>query len=90
MNLYKIVIIDNDCDYDVYTDFVVIGNNIKEVLDAIYFYVCKDVDENNRVYYKDIPYYLRSSNMRIDTIGEFKPSEIWDGNPIISYGYRNA
>lgn len=88
LNLYKVSIIEYD--YDNYTDFIVVGDNVKTVLEAIYHKVCYTTDENGNSYYKDIPYYLRSSNMRIDNLGEFIPSGIWDKNAIISYGWLNA
>ena len=88
LNLYKVSIIKYD--YDNYTDFIVVGDNVKTVLEAIYHKVCYKTDENGNGYYNDIPYYLRSSNMRIETLGEFVPSDIWDGNAIISYGWLNA
>ena len=86
--LYKVSIIEYD--YDNYTDFIVVGNSIKTVLEAIYHKVCYETDENGNGYYTDIPYYLRSSNMRIDNLGEFTPADTWDGNAIISYGWLNA
>ena len=88
LNLYKISIIEYD--YDNYTNFVVVGDNVKVVLEAIYHKVCYDTDENGKGYYKDIPYYLRSSNMRIENLGTFEPADDWNKNQIISYGWNNA
>ena len=86
LNLYKISIIEYD--YDNYTDFVVVAKNIKDALELIYHKVCFVGD--GETYYKDIPYYLRSSNMRIENLGTFEPADDWNKNQIISYSWNNA
>lgn len=86
LNLYKISIIECDCNN--YTDFVVVAKDVKDVLELIYHKVCFVGD--GETYYKDIPYCLRSSNMRIENLGTFEPADNWNKNQIISCGWNNA
>ena len=67
MKIYSIDL--KEPEYDNYRGFMVVGESIPEILEAVYEHVCM---RDGKVI-KDIPYCLRSSNMNIVCIGEFTP-----------------
>lgn len=75
MNVYKINVKEREY-FDVYTEFVVIGESINDMLENLYKWLVPDG-------YK-IPYYLRSSNFTITNLGEITPKT---NDKIISYNY---
>lgn len=66
MKIYKIKVKDHNW-YGCYTEFIVIGNSINDMLENLYKELFSE--ETN------IPYYLRSSNFDITYLGEFTPDE---------------
>lgn len=86
MKLYKLTVKGN-AGYDCYDGFIIAANSIPEAFEYMYRYVCKT--DNTNVY-TDIPFYLRSSNINIEELGEFKPKDGFLGKPIIMVDYANA
>ena len=81
MNLYSFRI--NTDGYEVYTGFIVAAKSITEALEAMYEYTCKEKDY--------IPYYLRSSNISIECLGNFEPKERYNCNrKVLMANYVNA
>lgn len=80
MKLYKISVKDHGY-YWCYTEFVVLGNSINDMLENLYKELFPDAT--------DIPFYLRSSNFDIINLGEFIPDEKvkYKLNKIICYKY---
>lgn len=66
MKIYKIRVKDHGW-YGYYSEFVVLGNSINDMLENLYQELFPDKE--------DIPYYLRSSNFEIICLGEFSPDE---------------
>ena len=66
MKLYKIKVKDHGF-YGCYTDFIVLGNSINDMLENLYNELFSEKT--------DIPYYLRSSNFDITYLGEFTPDK---------------
>ena len=88
MNLYRISVKNNEFNYDCYDGFIVVGSSISDALETVYQHVCED-EEDGKTYYKDIPYYLRSSNLTIENVGEIKlDKNIKD--KILMIDYSNA
>ena len=67
MNLYKFQV--NTDGYEVYTGFIIAAHTIPGALEAMYEYTCKEKSY--------IPYYLRSSNIKIESLGKFEPDEYY-------------
>ena len=65
MRLYHINVKDYK-NFD-YSEFIVIGESINNMLENLYTELCPDKEV--------IPYYLRSSNFDITCLGEFTPNE---------------
>ena len=86
MKLFKITV--KDYDYDCYDGFVIVAENIPQALEYMYEYVCKDTDEG-KTYFKDIPYYLRSSNLEIVCLGNFEQTTKMDSR-IVMISFNNA
>lgn len=81
MNLYKLTV--NTDGYEVYSGFIVAAKSIPEALEAMYEYTCKAKDY--------IPYYLRSSNIKIDCLGSFEPNERYTHDrKVLMSEYTNA
>lgn len=66
MKIYNIRVKDYGF-YGCYTQFIVIGNSINDMLENLYKELFPDKEQ--------IPYYLRSSNFEITYLGEFIPDE---------------
>lgn len=79
MNLYKFTV--NTDSYEVYTGFLIAAYTIPMALEAMYEYTCKDKQW--------IPYYLRSSNIKIECLGKFEPEEKYDAK-VLMFDYTNA
>jgi hypothetical protein len=79
MNLYKLQV--NTDGYEVYTGFMIAADSIPEALEAMYEYTCKERDY--------IPYYLRSSNIKINCLGTFVPEETYKYKVLMAE-YANA
>jgi hypothetical protein len=79
MNLYKFHV--NTDSYEVYTGFIIAAESIPDALEAMYEYTCKERDY--------IPYYLRSSNIKIDRLGTFEPEEVFKYKVLMA-DYTNA
>lgn len=79
MNLYKFHV--NTDSYEVYTGFIIAAESIPDALEAMYEYTCKERDY--------IPYYLRSSNIKIKHLGIFEPEEIYKYKVLMA-DYANA
>ena len=77
MNIYKVEVIDWDEAEDdfAYTNFIVIGENINDMLENLYNEITDGVQ---------IPYYLRSSKFKITHIGEFIPNKNFDKSKVLS------
>jgi len=86
MKLFKITV--KDYDYDCYKGFVIVAENIPTALEYMYEYVCDDIYEGKH-YFKDIPYYLRSSNLEIICLGNFEQTTKIDSH-IIMVSFNNA
>jgi hypothetical protein len=86
MKLFKITV--KDYDYDCYDGFVIVAENIPQALEHMYEYVCADIYQG-KAYFKDIPYYLRSSNLEIVCLGNFEQTIKLDSN-IIMTSFNNA
>ena len=86
MKLFKITV--KEYDYSCFNGFVIIAENIPSALEYMYEFVCEDMDEG-RKYFKDIPYYLRSSNLTIECLGNFEQTSRLDSH-IIMCSYVNA
>lgn len=80
MKIYKIEVKDYG-RYGCYTEFIVIGNSINDMLENLYKELFPKKD--------NIPYYLRSSNFDITYLGEFIPDEKVKGklNKILCSNY---
>jgi hypothetical protein len=79
MNLYKFYV--NTDSYEVYTGFIIAAESIPDALEAMYEYTCKERDY--------IPYYLRSSNIKIDRLGTFEPEGVYKYKVLMA-DYTNA
>lgn len=79
MNLYKFHV--NIDSYEVYTGFIIAAESIPDALEAMYEYTCKERDY--------IPYYLHSSNIKIDRLGIFEPEEVYKYKVLMA-DYTNA
>ena len=79
MNLYKFYV--NTDSYEVYTGFIIAAESIPDALEAMYEYTCKKKDY--------IPYYLRSSNIKINCLGTFEPEEMYKYKVLMA-DYTNA
>jgi hypothetical protein len=79
MNLYKFTV--NTDGYEVYNGFVIAAYTIPMALETMYEYTCKKKDY--------IPYYLRSSNIKIECLGKFEPEEKYDAKVLMA-DYTNA
>ena len=86
MKLYKLTVKGN-AGYDCYDGFMIAANSMPEAFEYMYRYVCRTDNAN---VYNDIPFYLRSSNINIEELGEFKPKDGFLGKPIIMVDYANA
>ena len=86
MRLYKLTVKGN-AGYDCYDGFIIAANSVPEAFEYMYRYVCKTDNVN---VYNDIPFYLRSSNIDIENLGEFKPKDDFLGKPIIMVDYTGA
>ena len=86
MKLFKITV--KNYSYDCFKGFVIFAESIPQALEYMYEYICKDVD-NGKQYFKDIPYYLRSSNLEITCLGNFEQTIRLDSN-IIMTSFCNA
>lgn len=74
MNLYKLQV--NTDGYEVYTGFIIAAYTIPMALEAMYVYVCPEKDY--------IPYYLRSSNIKIECLGKFEPEEDYNAKVLMT------
>lgn len=84
MRIFRITV--KDYDYDCYTGFVVASPSIPDALECIYKLTAVKDEETGKPY--AIPYYMRSSNLNIENLGEFI-SEL--KTPYIIFtGYNNA
>ena len=79
MNLYKFTV--NTYGYDVYDGFIIAAPTIPSALETMYEYTCKDKEW--------IPYYLRSSNIKIECLGKFEPGEGYRSKVLMA-SYINA
>lgn len=79
MNVYRISV-DTLLEFEGYKGFIVTAESIKEALEIIYKNVVKPDN--------DIPYYLRSSNMKIEKLGILTDFEEKDRNTILLSDYR--
>lgn len=74
-------------NYDCWLKFVVVAETLPDALEATYAYV-RDEESDS------FPYYLRSSNLRIERLGEFAPNEEKAEkirrNPVLSAERLNA
>ena len=86
MKLYKITIKKRQYDYDYYDGFIIVANTIPEALEHMYERVCRT---DNKNLFEDIPYYLRSSNLNIEELGNFEPKNKLD-KPILMVDYTPA
>ena len=86
MKLYKLTVKGN-AGYDCYDGFMVAADTIPEAFEYMYRYVCK-TDKVN--VYNDIPFYLRSSNINIEELGEFRPKEKYPKTHILMVDYAGA
>ena len=86
MKLYKLTVKGN-AGYDCYDGFMIAANSIPEAFEYMYRHVCRTDNVN---VYNDIPFYLRSSNINIEELGEFKPKEGFLGNSIIMVDYTGG
>lgn len=84
MRIFRITV--KEYDYDCYTGFVVAAKSIPDALECIYNLTSIKDEVNGKPY--AIPYYMRSSNLNIENLGEF----LSDFNTpyIIFTGYNNA
>lgn len=67
MKIYKINVKDYNGDNLEYSQFIVIGESINDMIENLYKELFPDKD--------DIPYYLRSSNFNIICLGNFEPTD---------------
>jgi hypothetical protein len=79
MNLYKFTV--NIDDYEVFNGFIIAANTIPEALETMYEYTCGEKDY--------IPYYLRSSNIKIESLGKFEPNDDYNSKVLMT-DYANA
>lgn len=86
MRLFRIMV--KDYDYDCYKGFIIIAENIPQALEYMYESICEDTYEGKK-YFKDIPYYLRSSNLEIVCLGNFEQTTKIDSH-ILMYSFENA
>lgn len=86
MRLYKLTVKGN-AGYDCYDGFIISANSIPEAFEYMYRHVCKTDNVN---VYNDIPFYLRSSNIDIEDLGEFLPKEKYPKSNIIMVDYASA
>lgn len=77
MKIYKILV--KDYDWNCYTEFIVVGNSINDMLENLYTELFPEKI--------DIPYYLRSSNFDITCLGEFIPDKSLRLNKILCKQY---
>lgn len=79
-SLFKLTVKDSPM-YDCYIRFLVVAETVPEALEYMYNYVCRHETQEDGITkytYDDIPFYLRSSNIKIDNLGEFIPKEkLW-------------
>lgn len=74
MNLYKLHV--NTDGYEVYNGFIIAAPSIPIALETMYEYACKDKQW--------IPYYLRSSNIKIECLGKFEPEERYSARVLMA------
>lgn len=86
MKLYKITVKKHQYNYNCYDGFIIVANTIPEALEYMYKRVCRTSNKN---VFNDIPYYLRSSNLNIEELGNFEPKDELD-EPIIMADYTPA
>ena len=79
MNLYKFTV--NTDDYEVFNGFIIAANTIPEALETMYEYTCEEKDY--------IPYYLHSSNIKIESLGKFEPNDDYNSKVLMT-DYANA
>lgn len=84
MRIFRITV--KEYDYDCYTGFVVAATSIPDALECIYKLTALKDEATGKPY--AIPYYMRSSNLNIENLGEFF-SELRVPY-IIFTGYNNA
>ena len=84
MKLYRITL--KESMYDNYRGFMVASTSIPDALEEIYKFVC--LDSQGKVI-RDIPYCLRSSNMKIECVGDFNPIVKLD-SPILLADFYDA
>lgn len=80
MNLYNIRVKNFDQMNSNYSQFIVIGNSINDMLENLY----NEITDG-----KLIPYYLRSSNFEITCLGEFTPDKTIKMDRVLCARYEN-
>lgn len=81
MKIYKIIV--KEYTYENYTEFIVLGKSINDMLENLYKELFPDES--------DIPYYLRSSNFDIKCLGNFEPDRDFKSDvKILCSSYMNA
>lgn len=74
--------------YNYYNNFIIIGDTIPDVLESLYQYINHRNEETDM-----IPFYLRSTNLRIINIGEVNLNKdnlhFFKNYPILNYTYCN-
>ena len=86
MKLYKLTV-KGHAEYDCYTGFIIAADSIPDAFEYMYRYVCRTKNSN---VYTDIPFYLRSSNIDIEYLGDFQPKEKYLKTNILMVDYINA
>lgn len=86
MKLYKLTV-KGHAEYDCYTGFIIAADSIPDAFEYMYRYVCRTKSSN---VYTDIPFYLRSSNIDIEYLGDFQPKEKYPKSNILMVDYINA
>ena len=86
MKLYKLKV-KGHAEYDCYTGFIIAADNIPDAFEHMYRYVCRTKNSN---VYTDIPFYLRSSNIDIEYLGDFQPKEKYLKTNILMVDYAGA
>lgn len=81
INIYRITVNDAAEMNEVYSGFIVTAPNINSALEIIYSTI---IGKGN-----DIPYYLRSSNMKIENIGVMQNCDKKYENCVLLSSYLN-
>ena len=84
MKLYRITLRESVCDN--YRGFIVASTSTPDVVEEVYKFVCLDSQGKIK---RDIPYCLRSSNLKIEYIGTFSPADKLD-SPVLLADFYDA